>query len=407
MPMSVAMVPPRPVVLAPPLGVVSEPSLRVETIGESAAFTALRDEWTELLRLRGVSTVPFEDASSSCDFFLTWEWLHTWWTHLSGGRRLAILTVRRGSELLGIAPFVATASRLGLVRLEFLGTGRAGSDYLDVIVRPGSEQDVILNLASHLARNPAVLDMRQVPLAGSVAMRLACARRRSGGSVQTTRTHVCPFIDLRGHTWESYLGSLGSEHRYNFQRRLRKLDTQHGLRFERVSSEQRRRELLPVLFELHRRRWSERGGSDGLEGNGIAAFHEELSRLALERGWLRLYVLWLGSSPAAALYGFRYGGVFYFYQSGFDPRYRKLSVGLVAMGLAIKSAIEERASTFDLLHGEEAYKLHWAKEVRRLERVRVFPPGIRGHLSRSREVAAEAARGLLHRLRRNDAAPSR
>jgi CelD/BcsL family acetyltransferase involved in cellulose biosynthesis len=238
-------------------------------------------------------------------------------------------------------------------------------------------------------------------------MGLARELSRAGGSLRATSTHVCPFIDLRGHTWESYLGSLGSEHRYNFQRRLRKLQTQHDLRFERVASEGRRRELLPVLFELHRLRWSERGGSDGLDGHGIAAFHEELSRLALDRGWLRLFVLWLGSSPAAALYGFRYGSVFYFYQSGFDPAYRKLSVGLVAMGLAIQSAIEEGASTFDLLHGEEAYKSHWAKEARSLERIVVYPPGLRGRLSWGEEAAAQVARGLMRRIRRGDAAQSR
>jgi CelD/BcsL family acetyltransferase involved in cellulose biosynthesis len=368
--------------------------MNVDTIEDGAVFTGLRHEWTGLL--------------DGQDFFLTWEWLHTWWKHLSPvGGRLAIQTVRRGAELLAIAPLLSTADHLGLARLTFLGTGRVGSDYLDVIVRPGTGNDVIPSLARHLLRPRAVLEMPQVPATTSAAMDLARELCRAGGSVQVAPTHVCPFIDLRGHTWESYLGSLGSEHRYNFQRRLRKLDTQHQLRFERVSAEARRRELLPVLFELHRLRWSERGGSDGLEGHGIAAFHEELSRLALERGWLRLYVLWLGSSPAAALYGFRYGSVFYFYQSGFDPAYRKLSVGLVAMGLAIQSAIEEGASTFDLLHGEEAYKSHWAKEVRSLERVVVYPPGIRGRLSWSEGVAAQAAHGLMRRIRRSDAAPSR
>jgi CelD/BcsL family acetyltransferase involved in cellulose biosynthesis len=133
-----------------------------------------------------------------------------------------------------------------------------------------------------------------------------------------------------------------------------------------VTTESRRRELLPVLFELHRKRWSERGGSDGLFGPGLPEFHEEASRLALERGWLRLCVLWLGETPAAALYGFRYGAVFSFYQCGFDPRFAKLGVGLVALGLAIRSAVLEGAGEFDLLHGEEPYKFHWAKRTRAL-----------------------------------------
>ena len=394
MPVSAGTVQLAPVAVALTPNATAEASLSVETIVDPAAFAGLRDEWSRLL-----------EASHADNLFLTWEWLYTWWTHLAGARRLAILTVRRGTRLLAIAPFAANGrSLLGASKLTFLGTGRVGSDYLDVIVRDGAVQDAIPRLASHLIRRGATIDMRQVRITASTGSELARELRRSGCPVRVTRTHRCPFIDLGGGSWEAYLGSLGSEHRYNFQRRFRKLATQHQLRFERVSSEQRRRELLPVLFELHRLRWSERGGSDGLDGPGIRDFHEDLTRLALERGWLRLFVLWLGGSPAAALYGFRYGRVFSFYQSGLDPQYRKLSVGLVAMGLTIKSAIEEGAAEFDLLHGEEAYKSHWAKKTRGLGRIVAYPAGPLGWLWWRGAAAVEVARGLLHKLPRGMAA---
>ena len=40
--------------------------------------------------------------ASDCGVFLTWEWLFTWWKHLSEDRRLSILTVRRGGELVDL-----------------------------------------------------------------------------------------------------------------------------------------------------------------------------------------------------------------------------------------------------------------------------------------------------------------
>ena len=79
--------------------------------------------------------------------------------------------------------------------------------------------------------------------------------------------------------------------------------------------------------------------------------------------------------PVAALYGFFYQRVFYFYQSGYDPRYRKHSVGLVTMGLAIKSAIEDGAEEYDMLHGDESYKFQWAKDVRELEHLELYRAG--------------------------------
>lgn len=367
--------------------VADERPLRVEPIVDLTAFAALRDEWSDLLA-----------DSRSASVFLSWEWLHTWWVHLAGARTLRLLAVRRGTELVGLAPLASTGrGLLGLERLEFLGGGQVGSDYLDLLARPGLEREVVRSLAGHLVAAGASLDLKQVRIVGSLARELVRALRGAGCRQLASRTQCCPVIDLRGRSWEGYLGSLGSEHRYGFQRKLRKAEARHALRFERVESEPRRRELLPVLFDLHVRRWRERGGSDGLEGAGLLEFHEEFTRLALERGWLRLFVLWLDGAPAAALYGFRYGHVFSFYQSGLEPRCGKLGAGVLALGLAIRSAILEGASEFDLLHGREAYKFHWARRVRRLGRLRAFPRGARGRLAWHADSARDALRQVLRR----------
>jgi CelD/BcsL family acetyltransferase involved in cellulose biosynthesis len=127
----------------------------------------------------------------------------------------------------------------------------------------------------------------------------------------------------------------------------------------------------------------------------LAGFHEELTRLALARGWLRLYVLTLNADKAAALYGFMYGKTFYFYQSGFDPRFSSQSVGLVTMGLAIQAAIADGAEEFDLLHGDEKYKSLWAKKQRDLVRLELSPPTPRGWLySRAIGLSRLARRGV-------------
>lgn len=362
-------------------------ALRVATLADAAAFDGLREEWNDLLRSSAADTV-----------FLTWEWMRAWWAHLSFGRVLAILTVRRGGQLLAIAPLCSQGKGvLGALRLSFLGAGRVGSDYLDVIVRPEDEGPVVRELAAHLVGMGASLDLGQVRITSSTAGRLARELRGLRCLVRARRTHRCPYIDLGPASFSAYLATLSAQHRSNFLRKRRKLES-HGLRFESVTAEARRRDLLPVLFELHRLRWSERGGSDGLAGPGILEFHEEWSRLALERGWLRLFVLWLGEAPAAALYGFRYGRVFSFYQSGFDPRFANLSVGVVTMGLSIQSAIEDGASEFDLLHGQESYKFDWARGVRRLGRLQVFPAGPMGRLAWAGASLVEGTRRAARRF---------
>jgi len=364
----------------------------LQRITDPSDFADLREEWDELLT-----------ASPADSLFLTWEWLSTWWKHLGGRRRLHLLLVREGRELAAIAPL---AQRPPVVRrlllfpaLEFLGTGTVGSDYLDVIVRRGKEREVSHALARAWASTPLVLELAQIHRESSFAAALARRLGQRGWSIRDTPINVCPAIHLAGHSWESYLASLGAAHRYNFQRRLRNLEKRFDVRLDLVQTEAERREALEALVALHTRRWQERGGSEAFGSPRLLAFYDEASRLALQRDWLRLFILRLDGKPAAVLHGYRYGPKFYFYQSGFDPAFAKHSVGLVIMGLTIRHALEEGATEYDLLHGAEPYKFHWADRVHELGRLELFAPGLRGAIYRQLVVggvrAKEAARWLL------------
>jgi CelD/BcsL family acetyltransferase involved in cellulose biosynthesis len=365
-------------------------SLHVETIEETAVFERLREAWTELL------------AASSCDrLFLTWEWLFTWWKHLAGGRKLSILAVRSGRNLVGLAPLALAPAPIShlwsLPRLEFLGVGNVGSDYLDVIIRRGYETGVMGALAEHLAGRNLAIALTQIDAKEGAAWRLGGELAQRGWSDSRTVTSVCPFIDLRGRSWSSYLESRGASLRYNFRRRVRQLE-RSGICIERAEADGQRQKSLELLVALHHMRWRERGGSDAFHRRALVGFHQEFSQHALERGWLRLLTLRVGGEPAAGVYCFRYGGTFSFYQAGFDPGYAKQSVGLVTMGLAIKTAIEEGAEEFDLLHGDESYKFHWACQTRELGRLALYPAHKLGALCRRTAELDRAARRAARRF---------
>src|SRR5205823_7371417 len=125
----------------------------------------------------------------------------------------------------------------------------------------------------------------------------------------------------------------------------------------RITTEAQRREALPVLAQYHERRFDGRGTA--FRTGRLHAFHDELTKRALDRGWLRMYVLRLNGAPAAVMYGFLYDHTFYFYQHGFDEQYQQHSIGLVLMALSIRAAIDEGAGEFDMLWGVEPYKFLW------------------------------------------------
>ena len=353
--------------------------ITIDVIDDAAAFARLRSEWTDLL------------ASSRSDcVFLTWEWLHTWWRHLGDGRRLFIVTMRDATKLTAIAPLMISRASLSMRSLEFLGTGSVGSDYLDFIVDRSQEPVAVEALVDFLAeagfslRLPSV---REDAIAASSLTDRLCDR---GWSFRKVAMQVCPFINLSRHTWDSYLDSLGSSHRYNFRRRLRNLEKTYSVRFEETDS-------LQHVIDLHLRRWNRRGGSDGFHEERLLAFHRQFSALAREQGWLHLRLLTLDDHVAGAFYGLRYGDKYAFYQSGFDEAFQKQSVGLVTIGLTICEAIEEGAAEYDFLHGDESYKFRWSSEVRPLFRMELYPPGVVGRMHRDSVMAVAATKQLVKR----------
>ena len=361
-------------------------SLVVECISDPAHFAAMREEWNRLLA-----------ASAADNPFLTWEWLHAWWKHLGEPGTLHLIAVRDSGELMAIAPLRLMNSALyWFSRLEFLGTGHAGSDYLDIIVRCGHEGESLAAIARYLTTHQMAIRLNHLR-PSSLAATLAADLAVDGWAASTVDDGTCPVIPLAGQTFDTYLATLGSSHRANVRRRTKALAQQFDMRFDRIATHTERCDMLAALVEFHERRYKERGGSSAFMTPAVIAFQDEATRLALDSGQLRMYALRLNEAVAAVMYGFMSGGRFYFYQHGFDDRYQAQSVGLVLMGLTIRAAIEEGAAEFDMLWGVEPYKFLWARESRTLQRVELFPIHLGGTLHRH---AIEAQRGVKRLARR-------
>ena len=342
----------------------------VTVITGTTAFESLADEWRVLL------------ADSGADpLFMSWDWLYTWWRCLGGDRALRLLEVRDGARLIGLAPLVVRGPALLRLQpfevVEFLGTGTAGSDYLDVIAARGREADVLDALVAHFAATRTALEFSHAAPGALVAL-LAASLADRGWATVAQPVEVCPHIQLSGHDWDSYLGTLGAAHRYNVRRRFRNLAKSFDVRFERAQDDTGRRAFLADLVRLHRLRRESLGGSDGLGDDRMVAFHEAFTARAQRAGWLRLYRLVLDGDVVAAVYGCAVGDKFYFYQSGFDPAFGRHSVGLLILAHSIRDALEEGLAEYDLLHGNEAYKYQWAVHERPLVRHHLYPPRLHG-----------------------------
>jgi len=362
----------------------------VERIQSAEEFFQLRDEWNALLQF----------SRSHC-LFLTHEWLSTWWKHLREGRHLSIFAARENGRLIGLVPLAVRPPQYARMMpriLEFIASGIIGSDYLYAIIERGRENQVLRGFSGELRRLGLMLQFTQLRRHACIVADLPEILRCNRWTASDATINVCPFVDLANHTWETYLATLGSSHRYNFNRRLRALKKNFNVRLDSINAGNGVLSALDVLMELHRKRWDPRGNSEAFCTPSIVEFHREFVQLASERAWLRLRLLFLDDRPAAAIYGFRFGSTFYFYQSGFDPSYSRHSIGLVMMGLSIKAALEDGASVYDLLHGDEEYKFHWARSKCELGRLEIHPPHTRARLYKRAIAFNRAARRMARRL---------
>jgi CelD/BcsL family acetyltransferase involved in cellulose biosynthesis len=356
----------------------------IELIDDADRFAALQIEWSELLA-----------ASSAASPFLTWEWLNAWWTHVGAPRRLAIVAVRDGDQLIAVAPLCASRGRVPFLwRWEFLGTGFAGSDYLDAIVRRGRELDAMRALAEYVRERGVTLHLVHLPSNSSLS-RVAAPLGDSGWSVRTAADGFCPFIRLAGHSWDSFLSTIGPSHRATTRRRLRALEKNFTMRFEQIADDVMRQYALAKLFDFHQARFGRR--ATAFHTTSLRAFHLDATDRLQKAGVLRLFILRLNDDLAGVMYGMSFKGRFYFYQHGYDPQFQSHGVGRAVLDLSIRAAIEEGLSEFDLLYGGEAYKSAWTNERRPLTRIDMFPAHFGG---RVHQRAVETERTLRAFARR-------
>lgn len=175
------------------------------------------------------------------------------------------------------------------------------------------------------------------------------------------RRHNSPVIRFEGSSWNEYLAARSPNFRSQVRGRERKLAREHGLRYRLADDRERLSADLGSLFALHRARWPRGTSSFGWDEH-VEAFHRDFARLALNRGWLRLWFLEAGGKAVAAWYGFRLDGIEYYYQAGRDPAWEACSVGFVLLSHTIREAAEDGIREYRLLRGGEKFKSRFATE---------------------------------------------
>jgi CelD/BcsL family acetyltransferase involved in cellulose biosynthesis len=167
--------------------------------------------------------------------------------------------------------------------------------------------------------------------------------------------------------WDEYLDARSANFRQQVRRRARRLRRGFEVSYRLCQDPARLSADIDTLLALH----AAHGGSRSNGFTGLReSFHREFAAVALERGWLRLWLAESLGEPVAAWYGFRFAGIESFYQSGRDPAWDRYAVGAGLLEHSIHEAFSDGMREW-LLRGDELYKRRYATSLGSVQTVAV------------------------------------
>jgi CelD/BcsL family acetyltransferase involved in cellulose biosynthesis len=294
--------------------------------------------------------------------FLHPAWLRTWLAEFGGAVEPLVLTCGDG-ELVGVAPLMRADDRL-----TFIGDSSI-CDFMDVLVDPEHADAAYADLWQQLcAEEWSELELWGLMASSETRARVKEFASGAGYTLTEDEEAVAPRLALP-ETWEDYLASLTKKDRHELRRKIRRLfDSGANVDFEVLSEQGDVVAAMDDFLDLHTR--SRQDKTDFMT-DGMAMFFRRMASALAAEDLIRLFMLRINGKPAAAVLCFNAGSHLYLYNSGYDPEFSGLSVGLVSKALCLRWAIENGLSGIDFLRGDEPYKYDLGAQDQQIYRLRL------------------------------------
>ena len=314
-----------------------------------------------------------------------WEWLGSWWRAYQGDYRLCVLKVKRQDEIIAFVPW-CLESRVGTGKtIQFLGSGKACTDHLSLLVADDDIDDVCVAVARWLAHSvsPAEdtgerrllwdsIELIGVDRSDRTMNTLVEAMRGEKLEVEVAEGLGCYAIDLPA-SWAEYVRMRSKSGRREVRQALKNIDA-GTIRVARVENQQQLDAVWDQFVALHQRRRHASGTTGCFDPPPFDVFLRDAASALLDSGMLELIIASNEGVPVAAHFAIADNDRWYFYQSGMDPDAEALRPGLSMFCHAIRESIETGRKTFDMMRGDEPYKLRWRAELMPAQEIRVCSP---------------------------------
>jgi CelD/BcsL family acetyltransferase involved in cellulose biosynthesis len=302
------------------------------------------------------------DVTQGQHVFLLPRWIQTWRQAFKPDDELHVCLIKKGGELIGIAPLSITGKTA-----SFVGDPEV-CDYFDFAVTPGYEKEFYHALLDNLSRRGVTeLNLRCLRPESTVLSHLGELVKDRNGKCSLKPDGVSLEMELPGG-WTEYLNMLDGKQRHEIRRKSRRLDEKGETEFLVLKDAAEITEQLDNFLKMFR---ESREDKLAFMNPQMESFFRSMIQAMSEEGILRLFFLKLDEALVAAALCFDYQDTVYLYNSGYDPRYSSLSVGLLCKILSIRHSIRLGRKKYDFLKGAEAYKSQLGGKEIQLSKCRI------------------------------------
>ncbi len=293
-------------------------------------------------------------------------WQKTWWEcfNTNSNNDLLMISMRDRSNNWFFAPMYKSQDTIHFIGSEDL------TDYHDFLYSTTELLDFVVHMIMYLKKTYPNMQVILSSLRNDSTTLNAVikAAELAGVTLEKDYENVAPRIKLAS-TWEDYLYSLSKKHRHELRRKLRRLKNAGSVDFIELSDTDQIAHSMTDFIRLHKMSSSNKEQFMTLIREN---FFKKIAVAMANEGITRLCFMKFEGKIVATSLCFVLNDTKYLYNSGYDPEYGHLSVGILNHVKNIHACIKEGISIFDFLKGNERYKYEIGGVDRQLVRLKLY-----------------------------------
>ena len=342
----------------------SEVQLRKGGVELVDVFT---DRWLGLCRESGIDAPFYHPA-----------WIGAYLRAFESRARVLLVTAHSGERLTAVLPLIQERATLcGIPVRKLRGAANAHCNRFDLVRAAGGEGDAAVRLIWETLCKRSDWDVIELPyvVSGGAAEQLLDLAAADGHFTGKYELGCSPYIPLGGVDDVARI-PRNSHFRQNLRRRMRKAQSQYGVRLIRIDSADPK--ALWQYYELESRGWKGKDKAAIASTEWIRGFYDEIARIGARDGYFVLYLLEFGDRTVAGHFGLVYNGRYYCPRVSYDETYAAFGPGHLIVEAILRDLVQRGVCEFDFLGGWMEWKGEWTQLSRPYNCCYIFRPGLFG-----------------------------